>query len=55
MLTYAVLRLGGKDPDQATNLISSHRVEARLVDAYTASVERWLARGANPVGPLRLR
>lgn len=55
MLTYAVLRLRGLTPDQATNLISSHRAEARLVDAYTTSVEHWLARGANPVGPLRLR
>jgi hypothetical protein len=55
MLTYAVLRLRGQSPDQATNLISSHRAEARYVDAYTTSVEHWLANGANPVGPLRLR
>src|SRR2546430_16489979 len=34
MLTYAVLRLRGHSPD-ATNLISSHRAEAQLVDAYT--------------------
>jgi protein-tyrosine phosphatase len=55
MLTYAVLRLRGQSPDQATNLISSHRTEARLVAAYTTSVEHWLARGAIPVGPLRIR
>jgi hypothetical protein len=55
MLTYAVLRLRGQSPDQATNLISGHRAEARHVDAYTTSVEHWLANGASPVGPLRLR
>jgi hypothetical protein len=55
MLTYAVLRLPGYSPDQATNLISRHRVEARMVDAYTTSVEQWLVTGANPVGPLRIR
>jgi protein-tyrosine phosphatase len=55
MLTYAVLRLRGHSPDQATDLISRHRLQARIVDAYTTSVEQWLAAGAHPVGPLRIR
>ncbi len=55
MLTYAVLRLRGHGPDKATTLITRHRAEARLVDAYTTSVEHWLTAGANPVGPLRIR
>jgi protein-tyrosine phosphatase len=55
MVAYAVLRLRGHDPGQATALITRHRAEAVLVDAYTASVERWLASGARPVGPLRIR
>ena len=55
LLTYAVLRLRGHSPDQATNLICRHRVQARIVDAYTSSVEQWLAAGAYPVGPLRIR
>jgi protein-tyrosine phosphatase len=55
LLTYAVLRLRGHTPDQATTLISQHRAEAQLVDAYTNSVEHWLAAGANPTGPLRQR
>jgi protein-tyrosine phosphatase len=53
MLAYAVLRLRAHSPDEAATLISRHRVEARLVDAYTASVERWLAAGATTVGRLR--
>jgi hypothetical protein len=55
MLTYAVLRLRGHAPHEATALIAAHRVEARFVDAYTSSVEAWLAAGAAPVGPLRVR
>lgn len=55
MLTYAVLRLRGHSPDQATDLISRHRVQARIVDAYVASVEQWIATGASPAGPLRIR
>jgi protein-tyrosine phosphatase len=55
MLTYAVLRLRGHGPDEATALISRHRAEAVLVDAYTTSVEQWLASGATPTGRLRLR
>ena len=46
MLTYAVLRLRGHSPDQASQLISRHRVEARIVDAYVTSVEQWIATGA---------
>jgi protein-tyrosine phosphatase len=55
MLSYAVLRLRGHGPDEATALISRHRLEARFVDAYTASIEDWLAAGALPIGPLRIR
>jgi len=43
MLAYAVLRLRGHAPEQAKALISRHRAEARIVDAYTASVEDWLS------------
>ncbi|MFG2043239.1 hypothetical protein [Dactylosporangium sp. NPDC048998] len=42
MLAYAVLRLRGHSPAAATELITTHRTEARLLDAYTTSVERWL-------------
>jgi protein-tyrosine phosphatase len=55
MVTYAVLRLGGHSPDQAIELIRRYRVQARIVDAYTTSVEQWLAAGARSVGPLRMR
>ncbi|HEX6469485.1 MAG TPA: hypothetical protein VF069_10345 [Streptosporangiaceae bacterium] len=55
MLSYAVLRLRGLDSDEAMTLITRHRVEADLLDAYADSVERWLAAGALPVGPLRVR
>jgi protein-tyrosine phosphatase len=46
MLTYAVLRLRGRTPEEATDLISRHRAEAVIVEAYTRSVESWLAAGA---------
>jgi protein-tyrosine phosphatase len=56
LLTYAVLRLRGHSPDEATGLISRHRIEAQLVEAYTASVEQWIACGAEPmIGRLRAR
>jgi predicted protein tyrosine phosphatase len=55
MLAYAVLRLRGQTADDATALITLHRIEARIVAAYTTSVERWLASGAIPTGPLRIR
>jgi protein-tyrosine phosphatase len=55
MLAYAVLRLRGHNPDLATQLICHHRVEARIVDAYVTSVEQWIAAGASPTGPLRMR
>lgn len=42
MLAYAVLRLRGHAPDQATALIMRHRLEAELVDTYVTSVEEWL-------------
>lgn len=46
MLAYAVLRLRGRTPDEAIDLISRHRAEALFVTAYTTSVERWLATGS---------
>jgi protein-tyrosine phosphatase len=55
MLAYAVLRLGGHNPAETTALICDHRREAHLVTAYTDSVEQWLAAGAHPIGPLRIR
>lgn len=55
MLAYAVLRLRGHAADDAIELISLHRVEARIVAAYTTSVEGWLTSGAIPIGPLRIR
>jgi predicted protein tyrosine phosphatase len=42
MLAYAVLRLRGHSPATATTLITTHRLEARLLEPYTTSVERWL-------------
>ena len=55
LLTYAVLRLRGHDPEEAANLIATHRTEAVLVRAYARSVERWLDAGAIPIGRLRVR
>ena len=55
MLAYAVLRLRGHSPDGARTLITKHRTEAYIVDAYTTCVEQWLANGAKPVGLLRIR
>src|SRR5204862_3515807 len=46
LLAYAVLRLRGRGPEEALADITTHRLEARPVDAYVASVERWLACGA---------
>lgn len=42
MVAYAVLRLRGHSPEQATSLITNHRVEAVIVDTYTNGVEDWL-------------
>jgi protein-tyrosine phosphatase len=49
MVAYAVLRLRGHSPEQATALITRHRLEAVLVDSYTASVEAWLAADSRSV------
>ena len=46
MLAYAVLRLRGHAPQQATALVLSYRTEAELVPAYVHSVERWLTMAA---------
>jgi protein-tyrosine phosphatase len=43
LLAYATLRLRGHSGEEAARLILSHRTEARLVPAYRASVEDWLA------------
>jgi protein-tyrosine phosphatase len=47
MVAYAVLRLGGHDPDAAAALITRYRTEAELVPAYLASVESWLGRASS--------
>jgi len=43
MVAYAVLRLRGHDPAEAARLVLESRAPARLVPAYRASVEDWLA------------
>jgi protein-tyrosine phosphatase len=43
MVAYAILRLRGRTPDQAADLILRHRIEAELVPVYQASVEQALA------------
>ncbi len=43
LVAYAVLRLRGHSGEDAARLILSHRAEARLVPAYRATVEDWLA------------
>jgi protein-tyrosine phosphatase len=43
MVAYAVLRLRGHDPAEAARMVLSSRAPARLVPAYRASVEEWLA------------
>ncbi len=53
MVAYAVLRLLGHAPQEAAALIREHHPEARPLPRYTRSVERWLAAGAHPRGPLR--
>jgi protein tyrosine phosphatase (PTP) superfamily phosphohydrolase (DUF442 family) len=44
MVTYAILRLRGRDANEAARLILTYRPVARIVPAYRASVEDWLAR-----------
>jgi protein-tyrosine phosphatase len=46
ILAYAVLRLRGHAPVQATALVLSYRTKAELVPAYVRSVERWLTSAA---------
>lgn len=46
LVTYAVLRLRGVSPEEAARVILGSRDEARVVPAYRASVEDWLAAGA---------
>jgi protein tyrosine phosphatase (PTP) superfamily phosphohydrolase (DUF442 family) len=42
LVAYAVLRVSGREPDEAARLIAIHRREADLVPAYLNSVEHWL-------------
>lgn len=53
LVAYAVLRLRGHPPEDAGTLILQHRAQARLVRAYTTSVEAWLAAGAPEVSSRR--
>jgi len=46
LVTYAVLRLRGRSPEDAARVILESRDDARLVPAYRASVEEWLRAGA---------
>jgi hypothetical protein len=44
MVAYAILRLRGHDANEAARLVLTYRQVARIVPAYRASVENWLAR-----------
>jgi len=46
LVAYAVLRLLGRAPEQATKVITDGRAEAVVVPAYARSVERWLERNS---------
>jgi hypothetical protein len=46
LVAYATLRLLGHPQDAALTLIRTHHHEADPLPRYTASVERWLAAGA---------
>lgn len=51
LVAYAALRLRGRSPQEAAELLLTHRKEAHLVPAYRASVEEWLrTRGSEPGG-----
>jgi protein-tyrosine phosphatase len=49
MVAYAVLRLRGHSPGEAAGLVLSSRAPAKLVPAYRASVEDWLAHLDGPL------
>lgn len=49
MVTYAVLRMRGHDPDDAARLILESRVPASIVPAYRRSVEEWLSASPDPL------
>ncbi|MGD9696681.1 MAG: hypothetical protein AB7V42_13610 [Thermoleophilia bacterium] len=49
MVTYAILRLRGHDPDEARRLVLNSRAPAVLVPAYVESVEDWLAAMDDPL------
>ena len=55
LVAYAILRLRGHSPEDAARLILSNRTEGRLVPAYRASVEEWMAAGAPEPEPRRVR
>jgi len=46
LVAYATLRLRGRSPEEAAGLVLEYRPVARIVPAYRASVESWLADGA---------
>ena len=47
-MAYAVLRLRGHTPDDASRLISRDRPVSQLVPNYTVCVEDWLAAKTEP-------
>lgn len=50
LVAYAVLRLRGRSPEEATRLLLLHRRESHLVPEYRRSVEEWLAERAQEGG-----
>jgi protein-tyrosine phosphatase len=51
MVAYAILRLRGLSPDEASEAVLEARPFGTLVPAYRASVERWLAAGGGAAPP----
>jgi len=49
LVAYAALRLRDHSADDAAGLIMRHRVEAKLLPAYRASVDEWISRQPSTV------
>jgi protein-tyrosine phosphatase len=48
MLAYAVLRVRGMSPEDATRAVLFHRRESELVPTYLRNVEDWLRARSGP-------